>query len=134
MYQSSRRWDEVIQNALGTKEAASIFVRGNRDLAELDEVEQAMYQQQIVPFLSWHMANKQVADEGFLSLGKELTDSGDRVLAGILTSHAGMRAYWDTVKWTYPQADYVDDLVDRLGKSSPHIFGEPFPTGSPSTS
>ena len=131
LYQSSRRWDEVIHNALGTKEAASIFVRGNRDLAELDEVEQAMYQQQIVPFLSWHMATKQVAEDGYLGLGTELMDSGDRVLAGMLSTHPGMRAYWDTVKWTYPQADYVDELVARVGKSSPHVFGESFAPDSP---
>ena len=31
--------------------------------------------------------------------------SGDRVLAGMLCSHPGMRTVWDTVKWSYPQQD-----------------------------
>ena len=61
MYQASRRWDEVIHNAAGTKEAASVFVRGTHNPADLDEAEQAMYEQQVLPFLSWHMAALQMA-------------------------------------------------------------------------
>ena len=123
MYQASRRWDDVIHNASGTKEAASIFVRGNRGLGELDEVEQVMYEQQVIPFLSWHMVTLQMADDGFLGLGDELTEAGDKLLAGMLRTNPGMRSCWERVKWTYPQRDRVDSLV-LTGETIPHVFGE----------
>ncbi len=38
VYNLTRRWDEVTKNAMGSKETASIFVRGNQDVSQLDEV------------------------------------------------------------------------------------------------
>ena len=123
MYQASRRWDEVLQNATGTKEAASIFVRGNRNMSDLDEVEQVMYQQQVVPFLSWHMAAIQMAEDDFLGLGDELTEAGDKIIADMIRSYPGMQVCWETMKWSYPQRDRVDELVKRAGFGRP-AFGE----------
>ena len=56
-----RRWEEVTKNATGSKELASIFVRGNRNLGDLDEVEQVMYTRQLALFLNYHMAVHQMA-------------------------------------------------------------------------
>ena len=57
----SRRWESAVTNAMGSQEAASIFVRGNRDLSELDHVEQVIYTQQLVPFSNYHLAAHQMA-------------------------------------------------------------------------
>ena len=124
MYQASRRWDEVIRNATGTREAAAIFVRGNRNPSELDEVEQVIYQQQITPFLSWHMSAIEMDKDGFLGLGDELTYAGDEVIGDMLRRFPGMRTCWDAMKWTYPHREHVDDLLKQPSDLRRFVFGE----------
>ncbi len=131
MYQASRRWDEVLRNAAGNREAASIFVRGNQNPSDLDEIEQVVYHQQVVPFLSWHMAAIEMAKDDFLGLGDELTAGGDRVIADMLKRHPGMRACWEVMD-TFPQRDHVEDLLKQPEDANRWVFGEPLvPPASP---
>jgi len=113
--QFGRRWDSAVNNAMGSREAAAIFVRGNRDLSELDQVEQVIYTQQLTPLLNYHLSVHQMAGQGFLGLGDELTAAADSLIAGMLKKHPGARACWEVVKDSYPQSDHIDTLVENLG-------------------
>lgn len=82
-----------------------------------------MYQQQVVAFLSWHMAAIQMAEDDFLGLGDELKQAGDKIIGDMIRSCPGMSVCWDTMEWSYPQRDRVDEFVKQVGSGRP-AFGE----------
>ena len=119
-----RRWEEVTKNATGTKELASIFVRGNRDLSELDEVEQVMYTRQLALFLNYHMAVHQMAEQGFLGRDDEIIAAVDQIIAGMLKKHSGAAKVWEVLKWSQIQREHLDSLINKIDVSDQMVLGE----------
>ena len=119
-----RRWEEVTKNATGSKELASIFVRGNRNLRELDEVEQVMYTRQLALFLNYHMAVHQMAEQGFLGRDDEIISAMDQLIAGMLKKHPGAAEVWEVLKWSQIQREHLDSLIDKIDVSDQLVLGE----------
>ena len=57
-------WNSIVRNAMGSRDAAAIFLRGNRDIGELDEIEQQIFIAQLVPFFNQSLVVLQIAQEG----------------------------------------------------------------------
>ena len=57
-------WNGVVRDAMGSRDAAAIFLRGNRDIGELDEIEQQIFIAQLVPFFNQSLVVLQIAQEG----------------------------------------------------------------------
>jgi hypothetical protein len=121
VYNLTRRWDEVTKNAMGSKETASIFVRGNQDVSQLDEVEQTIYANLLVPFLSHQLAAQQMARDGFLGLGDEITEIVDELIGDMLRRNPGARAWWERVQWSYPHREQVNATIAK--HADPNRFG-----------
>ena len=83
--QLTQRWDDITHRASESREAASIFVRGNSSLGDLDEVDQFIYiklniggvhlelEQQAKPYIEFGNRNRPV-DVAFLEPAVQLED------------------------------------------------------------
>ncbi len=126
--QIAYRWNEILHNATGTSESASIFVRGHRDLHELDEAEQAVYSSQLVPFLTHHLYVLQVAREGYLGdevVGEDMVGLLDMMIGDMLRNHPGARAWWRTLEHCWPHREYVNALLEAEPHSDRWSLGSP---------
>ncbi len=125
----TRRWDDILRYATGTPEAASIFLRGCRNLDELDDVEQSVFHTQMVPFLSHHLQILQMAESGFL--GAEIVGDDDirtivdGLIGDLLSGNPGARRWWDAWQFGYPHRDRVNALLAQPGKPGGLNIGRP---------
>jgi UDP-N-acetylglucosamine 2-epimerase len=66
LFQLSDRWDKVEHLATEDREIASIFVRGNANPDELDEVDQTIYTYRLGTHFNTHLMFHRIAASGFL--------------------------------------------------------------------
>ena len=127
--QLTRNWDEILRRVSENQEIAEIFVTGNKDLRELDEVDQFIYSMQLVPFLTHHVAAHQMYEDGFL--GEEYIELLDKLIGDLIRQNPGARTWWDAIGWSYPHNDYVNQLVELGEVEDRWSIGAPLvPKGS----
>ena len=120
--QLTRAWDELNFRVCANRESASTFMRGNRDLGDLDEVDQMIYASQISAFLSHHLAAHQMSEEGFLD--QEVVGLLDRMIGDMFRQHPGMRVWWEAVRDNFPLREQLNALMegDSQGRTA---LGQP---------
>jgi hypothetical protein len=115
---------------MGSRDAAAIFLRGNRDIGELDEIEQQLFVAQLVPFFNQSLVVLQMAQEGLLGeeiIGDDISEQLDVLVGDLLRNNPGARACWQTIAHNYVHRDHVNALLKREGDSSRFTFGSPLP-------
>ena len=121
-------WNGIIRDAMGSRDAAAIFLRGNRDIEELDEIEQQIFVAQLVPFFNQSLVVLQMAQEGLLGeeiIGDDISEALDVLIGDLLRNNPGARACWQTIAHVYVHRDHVNKLLKREGDSSRFTFGNP---------
>ena len=109
--QLTQRWDEIMHRIAENRETASIFVGGNKNLSDLDEVEQFIYGTQIVQLLDHQLAAREMSSHGFLD--RELADLIDVEVGNVLRQHPGARTYWEAIQHGYPHREHVNKLIEQ---------------------
>jgi hypothetical protein len=64
LYRLSQRFDEIRYRSTENREIASIFVRGNEDLSDLDHVDLQIFRDRLGPFFNTHLNFHRMANEG----------------------------------------------------------------------
>ena len=121
-------WNGIIRDAMGSRDAAAIFLRGNRDIEELDEIEQQIFVAQLVPFFNQSLVVLQMAQEGLLGeeiIGDDISEALDVLIGDLLRNNPGARACWQAIAHVYVHRDHVNKLLKREGDSSRFTFGNP---------
>ena len=123
MRQLTKSWNEILRDSTGTRETASIFVRGNRNLSDLDEVEQIIYSSLLVPLFDHHLSALQMVRDGFLE--EEITELLDVMLGDLLRNNPGARRWWEAIRFCFPQQprDHVNALLEREGENRSFVLG-----------
>jgi hypothetical protein len=89
--QVTQRWDEINYRVSENREVASIFLRGNKNLGDLDEVDQFIFASHLSPFLSHHFAAYQMSKDGFLD--QDVVELIDQLIGDMLRQNAGARTW-----------------------------------------
>jgi hypothetical protein len=123
--QATRRWDEVTRRASENMELASVFVRGSKDLSDLNEVEQFVFYNQLVPIFSHHLTAHEMSREGFLDA--EIVSAIDQIVGDMLRENVGARSYWEAVEESFPRDHRarVSELISKGCRSTMPVFGRP---------
>jgi hypothetical protein len=113
--QLTKSWDEILRRATGSREVASILMRGNRNLSDLDEVEQVIYSSLLTPFFNHHLASLQLVDGQFLD--DEVTELIDVLLVDVLRDNPGARTWWEAIQFGFPRRlrERINPLLEREG-------------------
>ena len=98
------------------KETASIFLRGNRNPADLDDVEEHIYHQLVGRILTDHAVWWRMTSDEFLA--EQYLDFANLFVRDFLRDNAGARAYWEEFQHMYPQADELNALLEKAGERS----------------
>ena len=116
--QQTRIWDELNFRICTNRESASTFIRGNRNLGDLDEVDQLIYGSQVSAFLNNHFAAHQMHEAGFLD--QEVVGLYDQVIGDMLREHPGMRTWWDAVRVNFANSEHINALMegDSAGRTA----------------
>ncbi len=109
--QQTRAWDELNFRACENRETASTFLRGNRNLGDLDEVDQMIYSSHIAAFLNNHFAAHRMCEQGFLD--QEFSRLFDQAIGDMLRQHPGMRTWWEAAQAQFPLREHVNALIER---------------------
>ena len=109
--QQTRAWDELSSRVFENRETASTFLRGNRNLGDLDEVEQLIYGSQVSAFLNNHFAAHRMCEQGFLD--QEVSGLFDQAIGDMLRQHPGMRTWWEAAQAQFPLREHVNALIER---------------------
>jgi hypothetical protein len=124
----TRRWDDITRFAYGNPEAASIFLKGCRDLDELDDVEQSVFASQMVPYLNHHLQVLQMAESDFLGddiVGDDIPAILDDLIGDLLRNNPGARQWWEAWQFGYPHRDHVNALLAQPGDPRRASIGKP---------
>jgi hypothetical protein len=120
--QLTQRWDDITYRVSESREAASIFVRGNSSLGDLDAVDQLIYTTQLAPFLTHHLTAIQLSEAGFLD--QQFVEFIDETVGDMLRRHPGARTWWEAAQHGFPHREYVNALIDRDDEGG-GTFGSP---------
>ena len=119
--QVTLHWEEVTRRITQNRETASVFMRGNRNVGDLDEIDQLIYRDLISGFVTHQFTILQMARDGFVGL--DFAEMTDQVVGEILRQHPGAQTWWQATKNGFPHRDYVDALIQR--ESQDQAWGFP---------
>lgn len=123
--QVAYHWEDINHRVAQNRENASIFVKGSRNLSDLDEVEQLIYGDLLGAFFTHQVSTVQMARDGFLD--EEFARLVDDVVIAILRSHQGARTWWEATQNNWPHREHVNSLLQRDdGARAIHAVGVPF--------
>ena len=109
--QVAYHWEEISHRVAQNRETASVFVRGSKNLSDLDEVDQLIYGDQMSAFLTHQVSTVRMATDGFLE--KPFADLIDEVVVEMLRQHPGARTWWEATQHNWPHGDHVNALIRR---------------------
>ena len=120
---ATSQWSEITYRISQNRDSASVFLRGNENLFNLDDVDQLTYACQLTQFLNFHVACTQMARDGFLD--QEFIALVEQTLGDMLREHPGAQTWWDTAQPSYPDRDRINASIQSdSGGRSP--IGSPF--------
>jgi hypothetical protein len=125
----TRYWDEINSAITQSREMASIFVRGNRDPSDLDEVDQVIYTGQLIPFLNHQVTTRELYEGGFVD--HEIVEIVDELVGHMLRSRPGALKWWEAVQHGFPHREHVDQLIHQDVERR-FTLGDPIAQPSPS--
>lgn len=120
----SERMQEGMRRTSRDKDTASIFLRGNQNLSDLDDAEMHIYTGLVGGLLHGHTMFWRMTEAGFLE--REYLGFVDQMVCDFLCAHDGARTYWDETQALYPQRERINQLLKVAGTHQPDatVFGK----------
>jgi len=111
LYQLTERWDEIRRQVVENREIASIFIRGQADPDELDDVERAIYESRIGIHFNVYFMFYRMAETGYLD--EDILEFSDRNFLKGWGATKGARTFWEAYRTLWPDAlrEHVDALL-----------------------
>jgi hypothetical protein len=107
----SRRTEECRYRATENTEATSIFVRGNADPDNLNEVEREIFVSRISPYFMIHMMFHAMVQEEFLE--PQYLDFVDADFKEKWGTTTGARQFWAEYQHLFPHREHVNALLQE---------------------
>ena len=112
---------DLLTSTFKDRESAELFLKGSSDFSALDDVERAMFTNQVAPhFLFWYDAFSQNR-KGLVS--QELWETFERDIPGFF-ANPGFHDAWGLIRNSFPAdfQDYVDKLAAIDASESPNYL------------
>ena len=109
LFQLSQRFDEIRYRSTENREIASIFVRGNENPSDLDDVDRKIFGDRMGPYFNTHLMFHRMVNDGFLE--PEYLDFVDKDLRDNWGNTEGARTVWQEYMEMYPHRDHINSLL-----------------------
>jgi hypothetical protein len=123
-------WNGVMRDVMGTRDAAEIFLRGNRDINDLDDIEQQVFSAQLIPIFNQSLVVIQMAQEGLLGeevVGDDIAELLDGMVGDLLRNNPGARVCWQAMEHLWPHRDHLNALLKRERHLDRYTLGQALP-------